>query len=92
MEGRSLGELRRESCYFSDTVGQRLARKAAEAVHAEPDVEPVRADVDPLDQQRHDAMDATDRKAMSCSTVAIQGLRLKPDQPLPAPLPSLTFV
>ena len=34
---------------------QHLAREAAEAIDTEPDVEPIRAEIDALDQQRHDA-------------------------------------
>lgn len=34
---------------------QHLAREAAEAVHAQPDVQAIGADVHPLDQQSHDA-------------------------------------
>ena len=32
-----------------------FAREAAEAIDAQPDVQPIRADVHPLDQQLHDA-------------------------------------
>ena len=45
----------RVSCGFSDTAHEHLAREAAEAVHAGPDVHAVCADVHALDQQRHDA-------------------------------------
>ena len=56
MERHRLGDRRRRgSCGFPNAAGQHLACQTAEAVHAEPDVQAVRADVNALDQQRHDA-------------------------------------
>ncbi len=50
-----VGNGARGSCRFSNVSDQHLACETAEPVDAQPDVSPIRADIHPLDQQRHDA-------------------------------------